>query len=61
MLFRTITTLSLDRLFKITNLMLKLISLLLLDKDLLAEGRAVTPVLKLINDREDGEGTILTR
>ena len=44
MLFRTIALLSLDGLFKIANLMLKLISLLLLDEDLLTEGRVLALV-----------------
>ena len=61
MLFRTIALLSLDRLFEIANLMLKLISLLLLDEDLLTVGRVITPFLKLVDDLEDAEGTILTR
>ena len=54
----SVTVLSLDRLLQVTNLLLKLISLFLLNKDLLRDTRKLTLLFAFVIDVEDGEGSI---
>lgn len=58
--FLSVTLLSLDRLLQVTDLLLKLVSLLLLDQDLLGECGQLTLVFLLIFDCEDGQCAIST-
>ena len=60
LLFLPIPIFSLDVVLKIADLLLQLVSLLLLDEDLLRHVRQLSLVSVSIHDLEDGKGTIST-